>query len=82
MRGRLQEKLGDGKSPFAIVKGDSYVAWTFQNVLSGFGGQYSTKDFNLTLDTSEAMSAGQFAESSFYSKEYTYVTWRGGVLGS
>ena len=71
---KLQEKLGDGKFPFAIVKGDSYVAWTFQNVLWGFGGQYSTKDFNLTLDTSEAMAAGQFVRDQVYSKKYAYVT--------
>ncbi len=71
---KLQEKLGDGKFPFAIVKGDSFVAWTFQNILWGNGGQYSTKDFKLTLDTPEAIAAGQFIRDQVYTKKYAYVT--------
>ncbi len=71
---KLQEKLGDGKFPFAIVKGDSFVAWTFQNILWGFGGQYSNKDLKLTLGTAEAITAGQFMRDQVYTKKYAYVT--------
>jgi sn-glycerol 3-phosphate transport system substrate-binding protein len=71
---KLQEKLGSGKFPFTLVKGDSYIAWTFQNVLWGQGGQYSTKDFKLTIDTAEAASAGQFVRDQVYGKKYANVT--------
>lgn len=71
---KLQEKLGSGKFPFTLVKGDSYIAWTFQNVLWGQGGQYSTKDFKLTLDTAEAVTAGQFVRDQVFTKKYANVT--------
>jgi sn-glycerol 3-phosphate transport system substrate-binding protein len=72
---KLQEKLGSSdKFPFSLVKGDSYIAWTFQNILWGQGGQYSTPDFKLTLDTSEANAAGQFVRDQVYTKKYANVT--------
>jgi sn-glycerol 3-phosphate transport system substrate-binding protein len=72
---KLQEKLGSAdKFPFVLVKGDSYIAWTFQNILWGHGGQYSTPDFKLRLDTAEANAAGQFLRDQVYSKKYAYVT--------
>lgn len=70
---KLQEKLGDGKFPFAMGKGDSYMAWTFESIIWGFGGQYSTNDFKLTLDTPAAVQAGQFVRDQVYGKKYAYV---------
>lgn len=70
---KLQEKLGSGKFPFAMGTGDSYMAWTFESILWGFGGQYSKNDFTLTLDTPEAVAAGQFVRDQVYSKKYAYV---------
>jgi sn-glycerol 3-phosphate transport system substrate-binding protein len=71
---KLQEKIGGGKFPFTLVKGDSYIAWTFQNLLWGQGGAYSTNDFKLTLDTSEAIAAGQFLREQVSVKKYANVT--------
>ncbi len=71
---KLQEKIGSGKFPFSLVKGDSYIAWTFQNILWGQGGAYSTKDLKLTLDTGEAIAAGQFLRDQVYGKKYANVT--------
>jgi sn-glycerol 3-phosphate transport system substrate-binding protein len=71
---KLAEKLGKDKFPFSLVKGDSYIAWTFQNVLWGFGGQYSTPDLKLTLDTPEAIAGGQFLRNQVYGKKYANVT--------
>ncbi len=71
---KLQEKLGSDKFPFSLVKGDSYIAWTFQNVLWGQGGQYSAPDLKLSLDTSEAVAAGQFVRDQVYTKKYANVT--------
>lgn len=71
---KLQEKLGDGKFPFTLVKGDSYIAWTFQNILWGQGGTYSTPDFKLTLDKAETITAGQFVRDQVFTKKYANVT--------
>jgi sn-glycerol 3-phosphate transport system substrate-binding protein len=71
---KIQKVLGEGKFPFTVVKGDSYIAWTFQNLLWGQGGQYSTKDFKLTLDTPETIAAGQFLRDQVYTKKYANVT--------
>ncbi len=37
-------------------------------------GQYSTPDFKLALDTSEAIAAGQFVRDQVYTKKYANVT--------
>ncbi len=72
---KLQEKLGSkDKFPFTLVKGDSYIAWTFQNVLWGQGGAYSTPEFKLTLDTPAAVAAGQFVRDQVFTKKYANVT--------
>jgi sn-glycerol 3-phosphate transport system substrate-binding protein len=71
---KLQEKLGDGKFPFTVVKGDSYIAWTFQNILWGLGGAYSDSNLKLTLDTPEAIAAGQFLREQVNTKKYANVT--------
>lgn len=71
---KLQEKLGSGKFPFTLVKGDSYIAWTFQNILWGQGGQYSTADVKLRLDQPEAIAAGQFLRDQVFTKKYANVT--------
>jgi sn-glycerol 3-phosphate transport system substrate-binding protein len=71
---KLQEKIGSGKYPFTLVKGDSYIAWTFQNLLWGQGGAYSTSDFKLRLDTGEAIAAGQFLREQVTTKKYANVT--------
>jgi sn-glycerol 3-phosphate transport system substrate-binding protein len=71
---KLQEAIGSGKYPFTLVKGDSYIAWTFQNLLWGQGGAYSTSDFKLNLDTSEAIAAGQFLREQVSVKKYANVT--------
>lgn len=71
---KLAAKLGTDKFPFSVVKGDSYVAWTFQNILWGFGGQYSNKDLKLTLDTPEAIAAGQYLREMVNTKKFANVT--------
>lgn len=71
---KLQEKLGDKKFPFTVVKGDSYVAWTFQNLMWGQGGMYSTPDVKLKLDMDETIAAGQFLRDQINTKKYANVT--------
>jgi sn-glycerol 3-phosphate transport system substrate-binding protein len=47
---KLQEKLGSSdKFPFSLVKGDSYIAWTFQNIMWGQGGHTPRRISNSRL---------------------------------
>lgn len=72
---KIQEKLGSSdKYPFTLVKGDSYIAWTFQNLMWGQGGRYSMPDLKLTLDAPETVAAGQFLRDQVNTKKYANVT--------
>lgn len=37
-----------------------YIAWLFQGVVWQFGGQYSTPDFQMTMNNPKTVAAGQF----------------------
>ena len=56
------------------VKGDSYVAWTFQGVIWQYGGFYSDDKFNITVDSPAAIEAGNFVRSQVFTKKYANVT--------
>ncbi len=71
---KLQAKAGNGEYAFTHVKGDSYVAWTFQGIMWQFGGRYSDDKFNMTLETQAAIDAGNYVRSQVHSKKYANVT--------
>ena len=71
----LQAKAGANQYAFTHVKGDSYVAWTFQGVIWQFGGHYSDENFKITLNTPEAVDAGNYVRNQvFGAKKYANVT--------
>ena len=72
---KLQAKAGPNQFAFTHVKGDSYVAWTFQGVIWQYGGRYSDEKFNIMLDKQEAIDAGNFVRSQVHGpKKYANVT--------
>jgi sn-glycerol 3-phosphate transport system substrate-binding protein len=69
----LQSSNG-GRPVFNHVKGASYVAWIFQSIIWAFGGRYSDDDFTITLDTDEAIAAGEYVRSQIHELGYAEVT--------
>ncbi|MGE0228101.1 MAG: ABC transporter substrate-binding protein [Dehalococcoidia bacterium] len=71
---KLQAKAGANQFAFTHVKGDSYIAWTFQGIIWQYGGHYSDEKFNITLDTPEAIAAGNYVRDQVFGKKYANVT--------
>lgn len=71
---KLQAKAGSNEFAFTHVKGDSYIAWTFEGIIWQFGGRYSDDKFNMLLTSQEAIDAGNYVRSQVYSKKYANVT--------
>ena len=71
---QLMELAGPNEYAFTHVKGDSYIAWTFQGVIWQFGGRYSDDDFTMLLDSPEGIAAGNYLRSQVFEKQYANVT--------
>lgn len=71
--GALQAVDG-GRTVFNHVKGASYVAWIFQSIIWAFDGRYSDEDFTITLDSDEAIAAGEYVRSQIHDLGYADVT--------
>ena len=54
----------DNRAAYAHVNGASYSAWVFEGTIWQFGGQYSTPDFNITLNDAKGVDAGNFWKQS------------------
>ncbi|NED96631.1 ABC transporter substrate-binding protein [Phytoactinopolyspora alkaliphila] len=70
----LQANLDSGQSVFHHVKGASYVAWIFQSIIWAHGGRYSDDEFNITLDSAEAIGAGDYVRAQVHDLGYAGVT--------
>lgn len=55
---------GQSKAVFAHPSAASYVAWLFQGVIWQWGGEYSTPDFKIEIDSPQGVAAGNFYGSS------------------
>ncbi len=71
---KLQEKMGAGQFAFTHVKGESYIAWTFQSSIWAFGGRYSDESFKLLLDSKEAADAGNYVRAQVNERKWATVT--------
>ncbi|MDJ0318726.1 MULTISPECIES: ABC transporter substrate-binding protein [Arthrobacter] len=60
-------------TPLGLGKGTSWTAWWFCNMLWGAGGAYS-KDWNMTLDTPEAIEAAKYLQKIVYEDKSAAVT--------
>ena len=62
----LVQREGDTvtRSAFAHRSSASYIAWVFQGVVWQYGGQYSDADFNMLINQSGAVDAGNFFRTS------------------
>lgn len=65
-------KAAGNVTPLALGKGPSWTAWWFCNLLWGAGGAYS-KDWTVTLDTPEAMTAAKRVQSMIFDKKTAVV---------
>ena len=72
--GKLQASAGSGEYAFTHVKGDSYIAWTFQGIIWQFGGRYSDEKFKMLLDSQAAIDAGNYLRSQVFTRKYANVT--------
>ncbi len=70
----LQSMAKPGEFAFTHVKGDSYIAWTFQGIIWQFGGRYSDDRFNMTMDSPEGIEAGNYVRGQVFSQKYANVT--------
>ncbi|NDL57216.1 ABC transporter substrate-binding protein [Phytoactinopolyspora mesophila] len=70
----LEANLSGQQKVFHHVKGASYVAWIFQSIIWAFGGRYSDDDFTITLDSDEAIAAGEYVRSQVNELGYAGVT--------
>lgn len=71
---RLQAMAKPGEFAFTHVKGDSYIAWTFQGIIWQFGGRYSDEKFTMLMDSPEGIEAGNYIRSQVFTKKYANVT--------
>ncbi len=71
---KLMAKAGANEHAFTHVKGDSYVAWTFQAVTWQFGGRFSDDSFKILIDSPEVIAAGNYLRSQVFEKKYANVT--------
>ncbi len=61
----IAPSLVDGdRSAFAHPSGASYIAWLFQGVTWAFGGEYSTPEFEMTMDNPGTIAAGEYYRAS------------------
>ncbi|WP_207782773.1 ABC transporter substrate-binding protein [Phytoactinopolyspora limicola] len=70
----LEANLSGNQKVFHHVKGASYVAWIFQSIIWAFGGRYSEDDFTITLDSDEAIAAGEYVRRQVNELGYAGVT--------
>ncbi|WP_265520286.1 ABC transporter substrate-binding protein [Oerskovia flava] len=68
----LREQVPADGAPLGLGTGTSWSAWWFANMLWGQGGQYS-QEWTVTLETPEAVAAGQFVHDLFHAKEIAAV---------
>ncbi|MBC8163907.1 MAG: ABC transporter substrate-binding protein, partial [Roseiflexaceae bacterium] len=63
---QLLQKDGDTitRAAFAHPSAASYVAWLFQGVIWQHGGEYSTPDFKITLNSPEGIRAAELYRQS------------------
>jgi len=71
---KLQAKAGSGEYAFTHVKGDSYIAWTFQGMIWQFGGRFSDEKFTMLMDSQAGIDAGNYVRSQVFTKKYANVT--------
>jgi sn-glycerol 3-phosphate transport system substrate-binding protein len=71
---KLQASAGSGEYAFTHVKGDSYIAWTFQGIIWQFGGRYSDEKFKMLLDSQAAIDAGNYLRNQVFTRKYANVT--------
>jgi sn-glycerol 3-phosphate transport system substrate-binding protein len=72
--GALADNLSGDQKVFHHVQGASYAAWIFQSIIWAHGGRYSDDDFTITLDTPEAIAAGNYVRSQVHELGYAGVT--------
>ena len=70
----LQAMARPGEFAFTHVKGDSYIAWTFQGIIWQFGGRYSDDKFKMLMDSPEGIEAGNYVRSQVFTLKYANVT--------
>ncbi|MGN8244388.1 ABC transporter substrate-binding protein [Cellulomonas soli] len=61
----LDAQVPADSAPLGLALGTSWSAWWFQNMIWGQGGQYSDQ-WTTTLDTPEAIAAGEFVSDLFH----------------
>ncbi|MBC7290299.1 MAG: ABC transporter substrate-binding protein [Actinotalea sp.] len=61
----LAEQVPADSAPLGLSVGPSWSAWWFKNILWGHGGRYSD-EWDTTLDTPEALEAGEFLRGMFH----------------
>ncbi|EYR62049.1 glycerol 3-phosphate ABC transporter substrate-binding protein [Actinotalea ferrariae CF5-4] len=61
----LDAQVPADSAPLGLSLGPSWSAWWFKNMLWGHGGQYSD-EWETTLDTPEALAAGEFVRGMFH----------------
>ncbi len=71
---KLMAKAATGEYAFTHVKGDSYIAWTFQGTIWQFGGRYSDDNFNMLVTSQESIDGGNYFRSQIFEKKYANVT--------
>jgi sn-glycerol 3-phosphate transport system substrate-binding protein len=64
----LQAGLPADSAPLGMSVGTSWSAWWFENMIWGHGGQYSD-EWETTLDTPEALEAGEFVRDLFHGEQ-------------
>ncbi|WP_149205373.1 ABC transporter substrate-binding protein [Actinotalea subterranea] len=69
----LRPQVPADGAPLGLATGPSWSAWWFMNMLWGQGGQYSD-GWEMTLDTPEALAAGDFLHELFHEKKVATVS--------
>lgn len=60
----LRDVMPDEGGPMGLGVGTSWSAWWFSNIIWGQGGSIS-EEWNVTLDTEEALTAGNFVRDMY-----------------
>ena len=71
---KLMAGAGAGEYAFTHVKGDSYIAWTFQGIIWQYGGRYSDDKFAMLMDSAASIEAGNYVRSQVFTRKYANVT--------
>ncbi|MEJ3656396.1 ABC transporter substrate-binding protein [Actinomycetes bacterium KLBMP 9759] len=69
---KLQAANAGLQHPFQLPALAGYAGWSFQNVLWGHGGGWS-KDFDITCDTPESVTAIRFLQDAVYTGKWAGV---------